>query len=151
MDLPDLWCETTTPMSRVQFSVAKLFKAFFKAVEVRGESMSPNYNDGDWLLFRVLPAKSKAKSKAQELIGKVVLIQRQSEFGTDFIQVKRVTQVSDSLSASSSSSASSAIKTEIWVEGDNKGASTDSRNWGALDSSEVIGKLILRYRRAPKK
>lgn len=123
-------------MSRVHLSVAKLFKAFFKAVEVRGESMSPNYNDGDWLLFRVLPAKSKAN----ELIGKVVLIQRQSEFGTDFFQVKRVTQVSDRSN-----------KTEIWVEGDNKGESTDSRNWGAVDSSEVIGKLILRYRRAPKK
>jgi len=123
-------------MSRVHLSVAKLFKAFFKAVEVRGESMSPNYNDGDWLLFRVLPAKSKAN----ELIGKVVLIQRQSEFGTDFFQVKRVTQVSDRSN-----------KTEIWVEGDNKGESTDSRNWGALDSSEVIGKLILRYRRATKK
>ncbi len=123
-------------MSRVHLSVAKLFKAFFKAVEVRGESMSPNYNDGDWLLFRVLPAKSKAN----ELIGKVVLIQRQSEFGTDFFQVKRVTQVSDRSN-----------KTEIWVEGDNKGESTDSRNWGAVDSSEVIGKLILRYRRATKK
>ena len=123
-------------MSRVHLSVAKLFKAFFKAVEVRGESMSPNYNDGDWLLFRVLPAKSKAN----ELIGKVVLIQRQSEFGTDFFQVKRVTQVSDRSN-----------KTEIWVEGDNKGESTDSRNWGAVDSSEVIGTLILRYRRATKK
>ncbi|MDA0259972.1 MAG: S26 family signal peptidase [Actinobacteria bacterium] len=119
-------------MSRVQFNVAK----FLRAVELRGESMSPNYNDGDWLLFRVLPAKSKAN----ELIGKVVLIQRQSEFGTDFLQVKRVTQVSDRNN-----------KAEIWVEGDNKGASTDSRSWGALDSSEVIGKLILRYRRAPKK
>jgi signal peptidase I len=97
-------------MNRVHFNVAKFFKAFFNAVEVRGESMSPNYNDGDWLLFRVLPAKSKAN----ELIGKVVLIQRQSEFGTDFLQVKRVTQVSDSTSASG------AIKTEIWVEGDNK-------------------------------
>ena len=140
MDLPDLWCETTTPMSRVQFNVAKFFKAFFKAVEVRGDSMSPNYNDGDWLLFRVLPAKSKAKSKAQELIGKVVLIQRQSEFGTDFLQVKRVTQVSDRNN-----------KAEIWVEGDNKGESTDSRSWGPLNSDEVIGKLILRYRRAPKK
>ena len=127
-------------MSRVHFSVAKIFKA----VEVRGESMSPNYNDGDWLLFRLLPAKSKAS----ELVGKVVLIQRQSEFGTDFLQVKRVTQVSDSASASSSSSASSALKTEIWVEGDNKGESTDSRSWGPLNSDEVIGKLILRYRRA---
>ena len=130
-------------MSRVQFNVAK----FLRAVELRGDSMSPNYNDGDWLLFRLLPAKSKAN----ELIGKVVLIQRQSEFGTDFLQVKRVTQVSDSASASSSSSASSALKTEIWVEGDNKGESTDSRNWGPLNSDEVIGKLMLRYRRGPKK
>ena len=120
-------------MSRVHFSVAK----FFKAVAVRGESMSPNYNDGDWLLFRLLPAKSKAKSMANELVGKVVLIQRESEFGRDFLQVKRVTQVHNDND-----------EARIWVEGDNKSASTDSRNWGALDSDEVIGKLILRYRRA---
>ena len=120
-------------MSRVHFNVAK----FFKAVAVRGESMSPNYNDGDWLLFRLLPAKSKAKSMANELVGKVVLIQRESEFGTDFLQVKRVTQVHNDND-----------EARIWVEGDNKSASTDSRNWGALDSDEVIGKLILRYRRA---
>ena len=120
-------------MSRVHFSVAKIFKA----VAVRGESMSPNYNDGDWLLFRLLPAKSKAKSMANELVGKVVLIQRESEFGTDLLQVKRVTQVHNDND-----------ETRIWVEGDNKSASTDSRNWGALDSDEVIGKLIFRYRRA---
>ena len=112
-------------------------RVHFKKVEVRGDSMSPNYNDGDWLLFRLLPAKSKAKSKVNELVGKVVLIQRESEFGTDFLQVKRVTQVHNDND-----------ETRIWVEGDNKSASTDSRNWGALDSDEVIGKLIFRYRRA---
>ena len=37
---------------------------------------------------------------------------------------------------------------EIWVEGDNKSASTDSRSWGALNHEEVIGKLVFRYRRA---
>jgi signal peptidase I len=114
-------------------------RVHFKKIEVRGDSMSPNYNDGDWLLFRLLPAKSKAKSKAQELVGKVVLIQRQSENGTDFLQVKRVIKVSGRNN-----------ETEIWVEGDNKGASTDSRSWGPLDSDEVIGKIILRYRRGPK-
>jgi signal peptidase I len=108
----------------------------FKKVEVRGDSMSPNYNEGDWLLFRLLPAKSKA----DELVGKVVLIQRRSNLGEDFLQVKRVTKVHNDIN-----------ETEIWVEGDNKEKSTDSRSWGALDSSEVIGKLILRYRRAPKK
>jgi len=126
LDLPDLWCDTTTPMSR----------AHFKKVEGCGDSMSPNYNEGDWLLFRLLPAKSKA----DELVGKVVLIQRRSNLGEDFLQVKRVTKVHNDTN-----------ETEIWVEGDNKEKSTDSRSWGALDSSEVIGKLILRYQRAPKK
>ena len=127
-------------MSSLHFSVAK-----FKAVEVRGDSMSPNYNDGDWLLFRLLPAKSKSGKLVGKLVGKVVLIQRHSEIGKDFLQVKRVIQVSDS---SGSSKASDAIKNEIWVEGDNKANSTDSRSWGALDSSEVIGKLMFRYKKS---
>ena len=126
-------------MSSLHFSVAK-----FKTVEVRGDSMSPNFNDGDWLLFRLLPAKSKSGKLVGKLVGKVVLIQRHSEIGKDFLQVKRVTQVS------SSSKVSDAIKNEIWVEGDNKANSTDSRSWGALDSSEVIGKLMFRYRLARK-
>jgi len=112
-------------MSSLHFNVAKLFKA----VELRGDSMSPNFNDGDWLLFRLLPAKSKSGN----LVGKVVLIQRQSQVGTDFLQVKRVTKLTE---------------VKFWVEGDNKSASTDSRSWGALDSTEVIGKLLFRYRRA---
>jgi signal peptidase I len=130
-------------MSSLHFNVAKLFKA----VELRGDSMSPNFNDGDWLLFRLLPAKSKSGNLVGNLVGKVVLIQRQSEIGKDFLQVKRVTQVSDS---SGSSKSSDAIKNGIWVEGDNKEKSTDSRSWGALDSTEVTGKLMFRYRRARK-
>ena len=123
-------------MSSLHFSVAK-----FKAVEVRGDSMSPNFNDGDWLLFRLLPAKSKSDKLVGQLVGKVVLIQRQSQVGTDFLQVKRVVKVNESNESN---------QTKFWVEGDNKSASTDSRSWGALDSSEVIGKLIFRYRRARK-
>ena len=123
-------------MSSLHFSVAK-----FKAVEVRGDSMSPNFNDGDWLLFRLLPAKSKSDKLVGKLVGKVVLIQRQSQVGTDFLQVKRVVKVDESNESN---------ETKFWVEGDNKSASTDSRSWGALDSSEVIGKLIFRYRRARK-
>lgn len=115
-------------------------RVHFKAIEVRGDSMSPNFNDGDWLLFHLFPAKSKMVSRARGLVGKVVLIQRQSEVGTDFLQVKRVTQVMNNPDIQS--------EVEIWVEGDNKSASTDSRSWGALNHEEVIGKLIFRYRRA---
>ena len=123
-------------MSSLHFSVAK-----FKTVEVRGDSMSPNFNDGDWLLFRLLPAKSKSGKLVGKLVGKVVLIQRQSQVGTDFLQVKRVVKVNETNETN---------ETKFWVEGDNKANSTDSRSWGALDSSEVIGKLIFRYRRARK-
>ena len=126
-------------MSSLHFSVAK-----FKAVEVRGDSMSPNFNDGDWLLFRLLPAKSKSSKLVGKLVGKVVLIQRQSQVGTDFLQVKRVVKVDETNESNESN------ETKFWVEGDNKANSTDSRSWGALDSSEVIGKLIFRYRRARK-
>jgi signal peptidase I len=115
-------------------------RVHFKKIELRGDSMSPNYNDGDWLLFRLLPAKSKMASRARGLAGKVVLIQRQSEVGTDFLQVKRVTTISNNPDSSK--------EVKIWVEGDNKSASTDSRSWGALNHEEVIGKLIFRYRRA---
>ena len=111
-------------------------RVHFKKIEVRGDSMSPNYNDGDWLLFYLLPAKSKADS----LVGKVVLIQRHSEVGTDFLQVKRVSKVTNDQDFDN--------EVKIWVEGDNKEKSTDSRSWGALNRDEVIGKLILRYHRA---
>jgi signal peptidase I len=110
-------------------------RVHFKKIEVRGDSMSPNYNDGDWLLFYLLPAKSKADS----LVGKVVLIQRHSEVGTDFLQVKRVSKVTNDQDFDN--------EVKIWVEGDNKEKSTDSRSWGALNRDEVIGKLILRYHR----
>jgi signal peptidase I len=122
-------------MSSLHFNVAKLFKA----VELRGDSMSPNFNDGDWLLFRLLPAKTKSGKLVGKLVGKVVLIQRQSQVGTDFLQVKRVIKADESNETN---------ETKFWVEGDNKSASTDSRSWGALDSTEVIGKLLFRYRRA---
>jgi hypothetical protein len=115
-------------------------RVHFKAVEVRGDSMSPTYNDGDWLLFRLFPVNSLTPNLAGKLMGKVVLIQRQSEVGADFLQVKRVTKVTNNPDFLS--------EVEIWVEGDNKSASTDSRSWGALDYEEVIGKLIFRYRRA---
>jgi signal peptidase I len=115
-------------------------RVHFKAVEVRGDSMSPTYNDGDWLLFRLFPVNSLTPNLIGKLMGKVVLIQRQSEVGADFLQVKRVTKVTNNPDFLS--------EVEIWVEGDNKSASTDSRSWGTLNYEEVIGKLIFRYRRA---
>ena len=102
----------------------------FKVVELRGDSMAPTYNEGDWLLFIGFPANAKS------LLGKVILIRRASGAGSDFLQIKRAIRFDGA---------------NIWVEGDNKESSTDSRSWGAISSDEVIGKLLFRYRKGPKR
>lgn len=102
----------------------------FKAVELRGGSMAPTYNEGDWLLF------IRLRANLESLVGKVVLIRRASGAGSDFFQIKRAIRIDAG---------------SIWVEGDNKESSTDSRSWGAISSDEVIGKLLFRYRKGPKR
>jgi len=111
------------------------------AIRVSGSSMAPTYNDGDWLFFRNISLPdtgTNVAAKAARLIGKVILIQRNSAIGSDFLQVKRAThiQIHDGESALG-----------IWVEGDNKIHSTDSRTWGPITSSEVRGVLLFRYRK----
>ena len=100
-----------------------------KAIAVSGSSMAPTYEDGDWLLF--WNKNPKAAGSLQRLVGKIVVIERESYPGILFI--KRVIRLVDD---------------QVWVEGDNKSASTDSREWGAITSSEIIGLVLLRYRKA---
>lgn len=100
----------------------------FRAIAVSGNSMSPTYNDGDWLLFRTIELLD-AKG-LRPLVGKVIVIERESYPG--ILLIKRIIRIDDS---------------GIWVEGDNKEASTDSRNWGALSPSEIRGQVLFRYRK----
>ena len=99
---------------------------------------------------------------------------------TDFLQIKRLRRIdapgtneilghkethsSDSTSSASfsedtvriarnfaqGSAAFMAGDLGLWVEGDNKAASTDSRNWGYLKPSEVVGVFVLCFKRAKK-
>ena len=90
--------------------------------------MSPTYNDGDWLLFRALFLVQTLRP--ERLIGKAVVIERESYPGVLFI--KRVKTVD---------------QTGFWVEGDNIEASTDSRQWGSVAPSEIVGLVLVRYQR----
>jgi len=122
-------CQTTTPMARLPFRKIFPFCAIlFRAITVSGNSMTPTYNDGDWLIFRVI--RKEGVSSAQGLVRKVVVIQRESYPGIHLI--KRVVR---------------ADSTGLWVEGDNADGSTDSRQWGALPPQEIVGRVLLRYRR----
>ena len=100
----------------------------FRVIAVSGSSMSPTYNNGDWLLFRKL--RRPVARNLQYLVGKVVVVERESYPGACFI--KRIIR---------------ADINGIWVEGDNKKASTDSRQWGELAPSEIVGIVFFRYRR----
>ena len=112
-------CQTTTPMARLPF----------RSIAVSGESMSPTFNDGDWLLFR--PIYARNTKHLPSLVGKVIVIERESYPGIHLI--KRVTKIVDQ---------------GLWVEGDNQAASTDSRQWGVITSTELVGVVLLRYRKA---
>ncbi len=111
-------CQTTTPMARLPF----------RGIAVSGSSMLPTFADGDWLLFRTLHLHNA--SSLHRLKGKVVVIERESYPGIHFI--KRVKKIDAS---------------GVWVEGDNHQASTDSRQWGALAPEEIVGRVLLRYKR----
>ena len=89
--------------------------------------MNPTYKDGDWLLFKQVKVGA---SNLQGLVGKIVVIERESYPGIHFI--KRVLRVDPS---------------GLWVEGDNQGASTDSRQWGAITPQEIVGRVLFRYKR----
>jgi len=83
--------------------------------------MLPGFPDGGTLLFQGPPKPGAVAT----LLGKIVLIERDSYPGIFFI--KRLTSINES---------------GIWVEGDNKGESTDSRKWGYLAPHEIIGVAI---------
>ena len=97
--------------------------------------MEPSFNEGDWLLFYSGPGQRRGSG----LIGKVVLIAKSPEL----LIVKRV------LRCTTENGGVNKLN-KYWVEGDNKTASTDSRNWGEVSDKEIAGVLLFRYHRSAK-
>ena len=85
-------------------------------VEVRGLSMIPTLAPGEWVLVRRDVPPRPGAVVVVRLAGRLV--------------VKRVTRVGDD---------------GVWVEGDNAGASDDSRTFGAVDPRDVVGEVRWRY------
>ncbi|MEI6038908.1 MAG: S26 family signal peptidase [Actinomycetes bacterium] len=92
-----------------------------RRVKISGDSMLPKYRDGRILLFQGAPTNEHLLAKPAVLLGRIVLVDRDSYPGIFFI--KRVTKVDSQ---------------GIWVEGDNLEASTDSRKWGYLQPHEIV-------------
>ena len=84
-------------------------------LKVQEDSMSPSIQEGDFVL--VLPYIFSKPS-----IGDVVVVQHPDE---DMLLIKRIKGIKNG---------------QYWVEGDNEEGSLDSRNFGPILRSGVIGK-----------
>ena len=79
---------------------------------VSGNSMEPNYHDGQWLVVN---------KKSQLKVGDVVVL----KYGNMEL-LKRIIRLEGD---------------GFWVEGDNKDFSTDSREFGAVPKEAIVGKV----------
>ena len=89
-------------------------------VAVTGASMEPTVREGDWLLVRRLRGTLK--------VGEVVVAVDPRE--PERLLVKRVTAIAGD---------------QVTLVGDQPDRSTDSRHFGALPRSAIVGRPVLRY------
>jgi signal peptidase I len=100
-------------------------------VEIEGPSMSPTLEPGDWAL---------AVAAGQLRRRDVVVIEHPTRPG--FEVVKRIIALPGELTA-----VGRLLRTdEFWVEGDNRGASADSRQFGPVTRDRVRARIRLVYR-----
>ena len=92
----------------------------FRLVFVQGCSMEPTLKQNDMLIVNTL-------NKSPE-IGDIVIIKPLLIFKGDYV-IKRVTKITDS---------------QVFVEGDNKDHSYDSRMVGWIDKKDLLGTIIFK-------
>ena len=100
----------------------------FSTVKVSGNSMSPAYNQGDWLLVRGLSGKKHTLK-----IGSAYLIQDPNRPGVALLKRVKESRMEHGV-------------IRYWVEGDNS-SSEDSRKWGWLEGDKFLKRVMLRYRK----
>jgi nickel-type superoxide dismutase maturation protease len=95
--------------------------------EVSGDSMLPALSPGDWLLV-----DRGAYRSAPPRAGDLVIADDPRT--TSRALVKRVASIDDE---------------GVWLEGDNPGASTDSRHFGPIALTGLRGRVVFRYWPSP--
>lgn len=102
----------------ILFSILIVTLAFFRPIEVKGVSMQPTLQDGQFLILNTLDKDIK--------VGDIVVIEPLICAGGTYI-IKRVTNIEDD---------------KVFVEGDNKDHSLDSRTFGWIRKDAIMGVII---------
>jgi signal peptidase I len=142
----------------------------FQPFLVKGESMSPNFEDGDYLIVDELSYRFKSPARGDIVVfnhteksisgfAKSRLIKRIIGLPEETIEIKegkitiykdgqkQILDESDYLSLFLRTSGDISVtlnKGEYFVLGDNRSFSKDSRVFGVLNEEEIIGKVFLR-------
>jgi signal peptidase I len=138
-----------------------VFQPFF----VRGQSMEPNFHNGDYLIIDELSYQFRTPQRGEVIVFKYPndttqrYIKRVIGLPGETIKIASgqvsvykdgvlQTLVEDNyLPASLQTSGDMQItltEQEYFVLGDNRPASADSRRWGTLPEEDIIGRVILR-------
>ena len=105
----------------------------FSTVKVSGSSMSPTFMPGDWLLIKQI------RNGAHPLkVHSVYLINDPERPGIKLLKRIKEVEVDEIVGKQA--------QFNYWLEGDHP-SSTDSRKWGWLKQEQVVGKVLLRFRR----
>jgi type IV secretory pathway protease TraF len=91
--------------------------------------MEPTYFGGDWLLVRWFDSPP-TNCQGDKLLSKIVVIEREERPG--IFLVKRLQKSHNGI---------------YWVEGDDP-ESSDSRSWGWIPANEIIGVVLLRFKKS---
>lgn len=139
---------------------AFVFQPFF----VKGQSMEPNFDNGDYLIIDELSYKFREPQRGEVVVFKYPnnpsqrYIKRIIGLPGETIAIKngkviivkdKKEEVLDELNylaeGFTSGSAELSLGTnQFFVLGDNRPASSDSRAWGALPKDDIIGRVLIR-------
>lgn len=160
----------TIVVSLAIFVVVYLF--LFQPHQVRGNSMFPNYHDGEYILTDKISYRFGQPKRGDVIVFKaprneeVDYIKRiiglpgeEVELQNGFVYINQ-TKLPEFYLADSTVTLSGTFLTndasikipkgEYFVLGDNRDHSSDSREWGLVKREEIVGKAFLRYWPLPR-
>jgi signal peptidase I len=130
-------------------------------VLVEGNSMSPTYNAGDWLMARWADYSLASSATAKLLhrlhigntvaVGDAVVIERAEQPGIYYIKRIDAVKVAADLSKSKSNQSGNALEKDelVFLRSDNP-EGTDSRTWGWLPIESIKARVEFRVKRSQK-